>query len=712
MKQLFQNLKNGKVKLEEIPVPTVNSGDVLIKTLYSLISPGTERMLSDFGKSSFIQKAKSQPDKVKQVLQKVKTDGVKSTLQSVKSKLDEPMSLGYCNVGEVLEVGPNVLNLAKGDLVVSNGAHSECVVVKENLCAKIPDNLSPKSASLTVLGAIALQGVRLSKPELGETYVVLGLGVIGLLTTQILIANGVKVIAFDFDKGRVEIAKKSGALAYQITDEINPSEIVLSETDMLGCDSVIITAATKSNQPIEDAPKMCRKRGRIILTGVSGLNINRNDFYAKEISFQVSCSYGPGRYEDNYENKGLDYPISFVRWTENRNFKAVLDLLSNHKINPDLLINSEINFIDAETEYDKTLRDSSLLGVLFRYEYSKDYKKDRVIEYNSENKEKNSKVNVGIIGAGNFARATLLPALKGTKANLIGIASSTGKNSASMANKYGFKYCCTDYQDILKDNKINTVFILTRHNEHAKICIEALKANKNVFIEKPLAITDVELKEIKKIKKEKPELKVMLGFNRRFSPLILKCYETLKNSSAPTAINMLINSGELPSDFWLNDPFIGGGRLIGEACHFIDLALFLCQSEIVNSNIVSVPSTNNYGSYETFSINLLFKNGSIANINYFSNGSKKYPKEQIHIFNSGKIFEIDNFIQLKSYGLKNELNIKLNSQDKGHKKGIEKFIESIEKGEKSPINFLDILSVSELAINLTPKIEYKNASNA
>ncbi len=696
MKQLLQDLKKGEIFLEETPKPNCGENEVLIKTEKSLISPGTERMLLEFGRGSYLQKAKAQPDKVKMVIDKIKTDGLAPTLEAVFAKLGEPMPLGYCNAGVVIDIGSNVTEFKKGDRVVSNGSHSELVVVGKNLVAKIPDNVSFELASFTVIASIALQGVRLLQPTLGEKFVVIGLGLIGQITLEILKANGCEAIGVDIDQSKVDLAKSNGFIALNPANGENPVTFVANYTDGIGVDGVIITAATKSNEPLEQAAEMTRKKGRIVAVGAIGMNIPRPPFYEKELSFYISSSYGPGRYDSKYEEEGIDYPIGYVRWTENRNFQAILQLLSSGSLNFSYLITHRYKFLEAPKAYNEILNNKDALGVVLEYENIEKINLERKVEFVKSSSISNNSINIGVIGAGNFAKVVMLPILKESNSNLISISSAKGLSSSIAAKKFGFRYSTTDYKDLLNNSEIDTVFITTRHNNHAKLTIESLEAGKNVFLEKPLAINIKQLAEIikvcNKLSKENRLPHLMVGFNRRFSPFIQHIFNQIKGRSTSCVIDMIINAGYLPNDLWVHDPKVGGGRIIGEGCHFIDTMSYLVESEV--ESVYSVALNNNKIlpiKNDNVVINLKFKDGSIGTLNYLSNGNKSYSKEKMTLFCEGKVFELDNYKRVNSFGAK---GIRKFSQDKGHKNEILSFIENIKSSKENLISLNSLINTT------------------
>jgi predicted dehydrogenase/threonine dehydrogenase-like Zn-dependent dehydrogenase len=661
-----------------------------------LISLGTEKMLLNFGKAGWVSKARQQPDKVKMVIDKIKTDGLMPTVDTVMNKLSTPMPLGYSNAGEVIAVGAGVTNFQIGDRVISNGNHAEIVCVPENLCSKIPDNVSDDEAAFTVVAAIALQGVRLASPTLGENVIVIGLGLIGLITVQLLKANGCNVIGFDFDEKKVQLSKEYGANSFTTVDTLEIEKIVGNLTNNNGADSVIITASTSSNDPIDVAPKICRHRGRVVLVGVVGLEMNRTEFFKKEITFQVSCSYGPGRYDFGYEQKGLDYPIGFVRWTENRNFQAVLNLLEQNKIDFKKLISRSEPFENASKIYEDLTEVKDVLGFLLEYPIQIN-NSDKCLKI-SNKQQTNSSVVIGIIGAGAFTSGTLLPAFKKTSARIKSISSSAGLSGHNAAVKFGIEENTTDYKSILSDSEVNTIVISTPHNTHGSFVLESLMAGKNVFVEKPLALKMEEISKIETFYKENSNApQLMVGFNRRFSPLSVTLKNKLDCLSGPKAIIYTVNSGFIPPDHWTQNMDIGGQRLLGEGCHFIDYIQFLIGSEIVASNIFFA----DVESRDVFTISLKFKDGSIGTVNYFSNGNKAYAKEKIDVFCDSNIYTLDNFKSLTTIDSKGrKTSDKLSRQDKGHQAEISLFVQAIENGDKFPIELSELLETSKLAIEL------------
>ena len=710
MKQILQNLKTGKTALMEIPCPIVKQGHLLIKTAFSVISAGTERMLVEFGKANYLSKAKQQPDKVKQVLNKLKTDGILSTLNSVQAKLDQPLPLGYSNAGTVIEIGKGVDNFNIGDRVISNGPHSEVVCVPKNLCAKIPEGVSEEEAAFTVLASIALQGVRLVRPTLGENFVVTGLGLIGQLVVQILIAQSCQVLAIDFDKDRLELARRFRAETVDLSKGEDPISRGLAFSKGQGVDGVIIAASTKSSEPIHQAARMCRKRGRIVLVGVTGLELSRAEFYEKELTFQVSCSYGPGRYDTEYEIKGQDYPFGLVRWTEQRNFEAILQMMQDKRLNIIPLISHRFPFEEAEEAYKLISSKESSLGIVLQHPLKKEkeskdlFSRNIILVQHKNGEKKPTEPVVGMIGAGNFTNQVLLPALKKTGVRLKSIASSSGVSGTYLGKKYGFEQSITDVDRIFNDPEISVVFITTRHNSHAQFVCRALEAGKNVFVEKPLAITLEELEKVIGIynnsrKQISPTL--MVGFNRRFAPHIVKIKSLLDNIKEPKAIIITVNAGQIPADHWTQDPEIGGGRIIGEGCHFIDLMRFLVGYPItgVKSTVIGNYSKVEPGS-DKITFTMTFADGSFGTVHYLANGYKSFPKERVEVFCGGRILALDNFRVLRGYGWPGFKKMRLLRQDKGHTEEIKSFFNTVRNGSVAPISAEEIFEVTRASLGM------------
>lgn len=687
MKQIIQSFKTGETILEDIPAPQVRKGAVLIRTARSLVSLGTERMLVEFGKSNLIQKARQQPDKVKQVLDKIKTDGLMPTLEAVFNKLGEPLPLGYCNVGRVIAVGEGVSEFKIGDRVASNGHHAEYVCVPKNLVVPIPDDVSDEEAAFTVIGAIGLQGIRLLNPTLGETVVVVGLGLIGLITAQLLVANGCRVIGVDIDDQKLDIASKWGVKPFnpQNGDVV---KFVENETGGIGCDGVVITASAKSNEIISQAARMARKRGRIILVGVIGLELSRAEFYEKELSFQVSCSYGPGRYDDDYEQKGIDYPLPFVRWTEKRNFGAILQALASGKLHVKELITERVPLDRYLDIYGNMGASKSIASILTYAEADTTIDPLHTVQLQATAFNQ-SKGIIGVIGAGNFAKMTMIPALKGSGALFKYIASQGGVTGTALAKKHGFSHSTTDYRSILQDEEVDLVLITTRHNQHATMVIETLDAGKHVFVEKPLALNPEELEKIV-MAQQRSGKTVSVGFNRRFSPHAEKIKNLVGNS--PMNVVATMNAGFIPPNVWVHDLKVGGGRIIGEACHFIDLITYLTGSR-VKAVCMNAMGVSPDASTDNASILLKYENGSTGVVNYFANGSKAYAKERVEVFSEERTLVMDNFRKTTGYGFKGFSKMKT-SLDKGHRNQFAQLIDKVRQGDNPLIPFDELINTT------------------
>lgn len=701
MKQLLQNLNSGETVIESVPVPQCGAGGLLIRTTTTLVSAGTERMLVDFGKGNLLQKARQQPDKVRQVVEKAKTDGLAQTIETVRNKLDTPLPLGYCNVGTVVESRAD--GFSAGDRVVSNGKHAEYVAVPKNLCAKIPDNVPDDAAVFTVIGAIALQGIRLLKPTLGETVVVTGLGLIGLVAVQLLRAHGCRVLGIDFDQSKCELARQFGAEVVDLSQGQDPLSVADSFSRGRGVDAVLVTASTKSNEPVSQAATMCRKRGRIVLVGVTGMQLSRADFYEKELSFQVSCSYGPGRYDENYEEKGNDYPVGFVRWTEQRNFEAILDMMAEGRIDMQPLVSHRFSLEQAVEAYE-LISNESPLGVLLEYPEVSGSELQRTVQLDSPAMGVGGvdKACIGFIGAGNYASSVLVPAFAASGARLKAVASATGVSSVHVGKKHRIEEATTDSESLLADESINALVISTRHNSHAQWVRKGLEAGRHIFVEKPLTLNREELQELDSYYRslQKAPL-LMVGFNRRYAPLVQQLRKALDKRQQPASFVYTVNAGAIPGDHWTQDLAIGGGRIVGEACHFIDLLRYLANSAIRSVSAAAMKSKNN----DTVSIQLAFENGAIGSVHYFANGNKAFPKERLEVFSGVSIAVIDNYRSLKTHGwagLKSQRNWR---QDKGQVNCAAAFVSAVESGSSEKlIPFTELVEVSHCCFDVVDQL--------
>jgi predicted dehydrogenase/threonine dehydrogenase-like Zn-dependent dehydrogenase len=704
MKQVLQSLKTGETSLVEVPAPQAQSGSLLIKSSRSLVSPGTERTLRDFGKAGWIQKARQQPDKVAMVIDKVKTDGLVPTIEAVQAKLDSPMALGYCNVGRVI-AAPGT-SFEPGSRVVSNGHHAEIVRVPKNLCALIPDGVDDDSAAFTVIAAIALQGVRLLKPTLGEAVAVIGLGLVGLLSVQILRASGCRVLGIDFDARKCQLAQQFGAETIVLSKGADPLPYAINFSNGRGMDAVIIAASSQSNDPVSQAAAMCRKRGRIVLVGVVGLNLSRADFYEKELTFQVSCSYGPGRYDVDYEEKGLDYPIGYVRWTEQRNFEAVLELMREGSIDVKPLITLRYDISDAVDAYE-ALSNSATLGLMLDYPNSDDERVEQdPVKFDGVSMSGRAAVTLGVIGAGNYASRVLIPSFKSAGARLETVATSRGISGVQASKNYGFRFATTDLAKIYSDKNINTVVVATQHHLHAEQICGALDAGKHVFVEKPLALAMGEIEEIAyAFEAQKGRCKLMVGYNRRFSPQVKKMKSLLESVNSPKVFLMTMSPGEIPKGHWTQDVELGGGRIIGEACHYIDLMRFLADSPIKSFDARSVGAmTGNDVVDDKATITISFEDGSLGTIHYLANGGTVFPKERIEIFANNSVLQLDNFRTLRGFGWKGFNKMSLWRQDKGQRDCIKAFVGAIERDEDCPIPIGETLEVATATIKIAESL--------
>ena len=685
MKQLLQNMRDGKTQIVDLPVPSVKRRFALVETACSLVSAGTERNVVEFAEKSLVSKARSRPDLVKQVLTKAKREGILPTIEATFNKLDQPLALGYSSSGTIIEAGEGLHGFKVGDRVACAGGnyavHAEYNLVPQNLLIKLPANVDFESASFTTLGAVALQGFRLAQPQLGESVCVIGLGLLGLLTVGIASAAGCRVFGIDLSPERVKLAKSMGATA--VVRE-NCEENAAVFTNGFGFDHVLICADATSNDPIELAGALARKRGTVISVGVVGLNIPRKPYYEKELDFKVSCSYGPGRYDPDYEEGGNDYPYGYVRWTEGRNMQAFIDLLASGKLDVRPLITHRFAIGDAEKAYELITgkAHTPFLGVLLTYPEKKPSEPiSRKVEFQRA-RPSDAKIKVGVLGAGNYATAVFLPAVKKSSAGeLIGIASAAGLTSTTAAKRFGFRYASSSEADIINDPDINTVIVMTRHQEHARQVISLLKAGKNVYCEKPLALNEDELASIEKILRKTGMPLLTVGFNRRFAPQAIALKQYFATDNEPLHIHYRVNAGYLPSTHWLHDAAQGGGRIIGEGCHFIDFLTYLTGEVPISVNAAALPDGGRYHQ-DNVTMTFRYTNGSIGTVEYLANGNKSFGKERIEVFGSGKAAVLDDFRSLELVSeSKRSMSKSLLRQNKGHQAAWEAFADGILKGE-------------------------------
>jgi predicted dehydrogenase/threonine dehydrogenase-like Zn-dependent dehydrogenase len=697
MKQLLQNIKDGKTIVEDVPVPTPRDGQALVRISASLVSAGTERMVVEFAEKSYLGKARSRPDLVKQTLDKAKREGVMPTVQAVFNRLDQPMALGYSTAGTIVALGRNMQGFKVGQRVACAGGgyatHAEYNVVPRNLLTPLPKNVDFESAAFTTLGAIALHGFRLAEPQLGENVAVIGLGLLGLLTIQIASAAGCNVLGIDIDPKRVKLAS---ALNVQAVARKGAESAAAAFTANRGFDSIIICADTSSNDPVELAGVIARDRAKVVATGAVGLNFPRKVYYEKEIAFINSRSYGPGRYDSNYEENGQDYPIGYVRWTEGRNFQAVVDLLSSRKLKVESLISHRFDIEEGVQAYEVITgkKKEPFLGVLLTYPSVEKLESSQVVKFNVQTFKRSNVVTLGVLGAGLFANSTLLPILKNNKDfQLVGIASSGGLHAQHSGKKFGFQYATSSEDEIINDKNINTVAILTRHDSHADLVVKALKAGKHVFVEKPLAINSVQLLAISKQLKANSQSLLTVGFNRRFAPLIQNLRSQIVNRNEALHAHYRVNAGFIPADHWTQDPAIGGGRIIGEACHFIDVLTFLVGAAPVAVTAHALPNNGKY-SEDNVSMTFTFPDGSLGVVDYLANGDKSMPKERLEVFCEGLVAVLDDYVSLTTVkdGRKKVESI---AQDKGWRAEMSAFAEAIKSGGEAPIPYEQLIGVTK-----------------
>jgi predicted dehydrogenase/threonine dehydrogenase-like Zn-dependent dehydrogenase len=699
LRQVFQSLKTGEIQLIEVPAPMPLPGQLLIRTRRSVVSVGTERSLVNFGKASYLQKARQQPEKVRQVLEKVKTDGLLATLEAVRRKLDEPMALGYCNAGVVVGMGAGVTGFQVGDRVVSNGKHAELVSVPVNLCARIPEGVPDETAAFTVLSSIALQGIRLIQPTLGETVAVMGLGLIGQLAVQLLRAHGCRVIGMDFDPVKLALARQAGAEVVDLAAGVDPVAAAVDFSRGQGVDAVLVTASTDRSEPIHQAAGMSRKRGRIVLVGVTGLELQRSDFYEKELTFQVSCSYGPGRYDSTYEEGGSDYPLGFVRWTEQRNFEAVLDMMAIGNLQVESLITHRFPLEAVEGAYRVVAEDRAALGIVLSYpDHGLAQEAPARSVQVAPAADPREGGRLGFIGAGNYAGGILIPAFKRAGGNLQSVASAGGASAVMAARRWGFSRATTEAHSVILEPEVDAVVVATRHDSHARWTTEALQAGKAVFVEKPLALTRAELDHLEEAHGKAERPLVMVGFNRRFSPFTVRMRELLSTVPGSRTVLITVNAGAIPASHWTQDPAIGGGRILGEACHFVDLARCLVGSPIRSWQPARMGSGPTGAPPDSVTLNLTFEDGSLAVITYLANGHRAFPKERVEVFAGGRVLQLDNFRVLRGFGWPGFTRLRTWRQDKGQEGCARAFLEAVRHGLPAPIPWEELLEVGRVTL--------------
>ena len=698
MKQVLQNRKTGRPFVGEVPVPALQRGRVLVRSVASLISAGTERMAVEAVSKGLVNEARQRPDLVKAVVDKVKSDGLINTFASVRSKMEASITLGYSAAGIVTAVAEDVSEFQIGDRVACAGvgfaSHAEVLSVPKNLCVHLPDNVSFESGAFGTLGAIALQGVRLSEPTLGESIVVIGIGLVGQLTVQLLKANGCRVFGLDLDPQRVKLAIDLGADAAAVSND-ESAKTIERWTQGRGADAVIITAATESNQPVELAAKISRLKGRVVIVGMTGLDIPRQPFFSRELKLTISMSYGPGRYDAEYEERGHDYPLPYVRWTEKRNIEAFVELISSGKLDVERLVTHRFQIDEAERAYQLISGTvvEPYLGVILNYDPDRELTRRVVLNATAE-PPADKAITLGVIGAGGYVPAMLLPHFKALGVNFRSIATASGVSAHDVGKRFDFQFAVSSAEEVLYDEHINLVVVGTRHDLHADLATKALQANKHVFVEKPLALTDEQLDRLANAA-ESSSGRLMVGFNRRFSPLACQAKEFFRERETPLSIIYRVNAGRVPKEHWIQNENEGGGRIIGEVCHFVDLMVFLTGAHPVSvfAEAVSGKSANIIDSDSVF-ITLKFPDGSNGSIAYLAEGDKALAKERVEIFGGGRTFVLDDYRRALSYRDGRENVSTLKTQDKGQKDQVRAVCDAIVSGGVPPISLENLIATT------------------
>jgi len=693
MKQVLKNINDGQTLIADVPVPSVRPGMALIKTGASLVSVGTERMVVEFAEKGLLGKAQSRPDLVRQVVDKARREGVLSTIEATFNRLDQPMALGYSSAGTVIAVGEGLDGFKPGDRVACAGGgyavHAEYELVPQNLMAKIPDNVDFESAAFATLGAIALHGFRLAQPQVGERVAIIGLGLLGLLSVGIARAAGCSVFGIDLDPVRVKLAQQMGV---QAVSRDGAEEAGRGFSQGRGFDTVLICADTASNDPIELAGQLARDRGTVVAVGAVGLEIPRKIYYEKEIPLLISRSYGPGRYDPVYEENGQDYPFGYIRWTEGRNLEAVVELIGSGKLDVQSLITHRFPIESAAKAYEMISGKATehFLGVVITYAENEPASLVSRVEIQPEVTKAPVQVGLtlGVLGAGNYASATFLPAVKKAGGvSLAGIASAAGLSARNAAQRYGFSYATSDEQEILTDEKINLIAVLTRHNQHARQIVLGLQHGKAIFCEKPLALTRNELEEVQRAATVEKAPLLMVGYNRRFAPFSQKIAAFFANRSEPMVLHYRVNAGFLPDTHWLHNPTVGGGRILGEGCHFIDYLISLVGSVPQSVYTAALPNAGRYHG-DNVVMNFTFIDGSIGTVTYLANGDKSVPKEYLEVFCQGRVAILDDYrsLELVQDGRRQSFKSQLR-QDKGHLAGWQAFLSAIRTGSTPPVPY-------------------------
>lgn len=700
MNQVIQDYRHGKLYIDNVPAPLLKDRGAIVRTRCSVMSAGTERAVLEFASQGLVGKARSRPDLVKQVMRKVKSDGLVAAFKASMSRLDIPLALGYSSAGEIVELGSSMTGFKVGDRVACAGggyaSHAEIVYMPRNLVVKVPEGVSDEEAAFATIGSIALQGVRVADLRLGEKVAVIGLGLLGLLAVQILKASGCTVLGTDLNPERVKLALEFGADSAVITEPDTLREAVLALTSGRGADAVIITAATNSNAPTELAGEISRLKGRVIAVGDVGMNIPRRVYYPKELEYRISMSYGPGRYDPSYEEKGVDYPYAYVPFTEQRNMETFLQLVKEGKVTPSRLITHRFPILEAEKAYEmiKTEESRGYLGVIFTYPAETSVKRRVDVKTGERESAPEDSVRLGMIGSGNYAKLMLLPHLSRMKdVELAGVCTSTGMSGKHVAEKYGFGFCATDNEEIFSSKNINAVVIVTRHNLHAELTMRALSSGKHAFVEKPLATTEDELARLVEAARATDRL-VMVGFNRRFAPLVVEARKAFAGHSGPLSMIYRVNAGAIPGVHWTQDLEEGGGRVIGEVCHFVDLLQFLCGAPAVTVYAVAAETSDAGTPEDNLSITIRFADGSVATIAYFSTGDKAIPKEYLEIYGDGKTFVLDDFRRARYASGGAVRVLKGRGQDKGQAAELAAFTNAVLGKGPVPIPFAELVNTT------------------
>jgi predicted dehydrogenase/threonine dehydrogenase-like Zn-dependent dehydrogenase len=716
MKQVLQVLGTGEVNVHEVPAPVVRPGGVLVRNRASVISVGTDRTQIDFGRKSLLAKARERPEQVKQVLQSVARDGLRATRERVQRKMNGQVALGYSCAGVVEGVGTGVTDLEVGQRVACAGAgyasHAEQVWVPKNLVVGIPDGVSFEHAAFSTMGAIALHGMRQAEPVLGEVFAVIGLGLLGQLTVQMLCASGVRVVAIDIDAERVALARTFGAMGVLRADPVE--QVVAQATDGLGVDGVLITAATSSEDPVRLSGRITRDRGRVVLVGAVPMNVPRSPFYEKEIDLRFSRSYGPGRYDRSYEEKGQDYPVGYVRWTERRNLQEFLRLVAAGAVTLDPLVSHACDLDEAPQAYAAVQSGAGKapLGIVIRYPDSAPSPERIMLSpkvHAAPARMAKQRPGIGFIGAGSFAADMLLPALKQLDVDFVGVATARGVTALQAGEQFGFRYLAADAETLMADDAVDAVFIATRHDEHARLAALALHAGKAVFVEKPLALDVDSLEHVLAAAAHAPPL--LVGFNRRFAPATQFVRERLARVPGARVVHIRANAGYIPPDSWVHDPETGGGRIVGEGCHFVDLACYLVGAAPVAVSAMALGGPDPAARLkDNATISIRFADGSVATILYTAKGNTQSGKERVEVFAGGVTAEIDDFRSAVVYGARTERW--KGSQDKGHAEQLRRFVAAVRDGGESPIPLQQLADSSRITLQAAACIQGSNLEQA